>query len=501
MSFYGALFRKAWTAFCRGWKPVLCATLLSILPSLVQNVLTGTGVLTREPSSLLMTLPLIFCSLLFVPGITIMWLRLLRGERAGLRDLREGLRFLGRFLSAELLFFLMLSGLLLVFVIPFLLSGAPRRDNLVFCLDMAALLAGFLWLYCLYGLFPKTTVDQDVRGPVAVLRRSRELTRRCRWRFLGLNVFLFSLILVSYLLLSSAHPGIIAVRMVLNFAINVLNPMLTCAFYEAICTREPGIMEQWGRTRALEQREDPERQGENDRVQEKAPSGPETKPLPAWYARLYHHRLKICLGLLVATCVLYLAPAVQIVGSFSAVQVLSCLYYPGLAFCLWTGLKSLSDGNRGKAIGAAVIYLVWYAAFQLISAEGDFRLLCLMVSSYFLTSAFMAGLAFLGHTLWGKRKYGFIPFIVVLLLCLSDLSACITGIPNFLLMKQYHLMEEEIYIVFYCCQLLAALLLTSAFAVGMLPARFGSRVVEGAEEASGEPEDEDDAAEDEESDE
>ncbi|MBR2601175.1 MAG: hypothetical protein IKE08_00630 [Clostridia bacterium] len=493
MTFYADLVRKGWAAFVRGWKLVLCATFLSILPALVQNVLTWTGVLTREPSSLWLILPLTFCSLLFVPGITIIWLRLLRGERAGLRDLREGLRFLGRFLSAELLFFLMLSGLLLVFVIPFLLSGAPRRDNLVVWLELAALLAGFLWLSCLYGLFPKTAVDQDVRGPVAVLCRSRELTRGHRWRFLGLNVFLSALILLPYPLLSSTHPGVIALRMVLTFAINVLNPMLTSAFYEAI--RSPRAEES-----DLQETPSPWLQGD-DQPLEKASAAPETKFLPVWYSRLYRRRLTICLWLLVAACVLYLAPAVLILDSITVVQVLGCLYYPGLAFFLWTGLKALSDDNRGKAIGTAILYLVWYAVFQLISAEGDFRLLRLMASSYFLTSAFLAGVAFLVHTLCAKKKLGFIPFIVVALLCLSDLSACITGIPNFLLMKQYHLMEEEIYIVFYCCQLLAALLLTSAFAVGMFPARFGSRVVEGAEEASGEPEDEDDAAEDEESDE
>jgi hypothetical protein len=205
----------------------------------------------------------------------------------------------------------------------------------------------------------------------------------------------------------------------------------------------------------------------------------EGKPLPAWYARLYRRRLTVCLWLLAAACVFYLAPLVWIWGSFDAVQILGCLYWPGLAFCLWTGLKALSAGNRRKAVGAAVLYLVWYAVFQLISAEGDFRLLLLMIGSYFVTGAFAAGAAFLVHTLCVEKKYGFIPFIVVALLCLSDLSACITGIANLRFMQRYSLAEDTGVIVAYCCDLLAAFMLTAAFTAGMLPGRFGARAVEG----------------------
>ena len=489
MTFYADLIRKGRTALIRGWKPVLCATLLSMLPALVQGVLTGTHVLSRGTTSgLILTVLLLLCSLLFVPGLIIICLKLLRGEKAGLRDLLEGLRRFGRFLAADLLFSLMVTGLLLVFLVPFVLSGAPRRVNIVFWMEAVAFIAGFLWLFSLYGLFPKTVVDQDVRGPVAVLRRSRELTRGFRWRFLGLNVLFFALSLLTYLLGANPHPGVIALRWVITFVNSVLNPMLTCAFYEAICN--PGADGTGPQKDALGLSRGDETTGEE------VPVMSEAKPLPGWYSRLYHRRLTVCLWLLVAACVIYLVQAVPILGSLTSVQILGCLYVPGLAFFLWTGLKSLKEGSREKAIAAAVLYLVWYILNQMISAEWDFRILSLFFSSFFVTSAFAAGLAFLAHILWGEKRFGFIPFLLVLLLLLSDVIGALTTMPNFGLMMRYGLSEPSV-VISYLCETFSRLLLTAAFAVGLLPARFGSRIVEEAEQVSYEPEDEDNVTEDE----
>ncbi len=490
MSFYGALFRKAWTAFRRGWKPVLCATLLSMLPALVQGVLTGTHVLSRGTSSgLILTVLLLLCSLLFVPGLTIICLKLLRGEKAGLRDLLEGLRRFGRFLAADLLFSLMVTGLLLAFLVPFVLSGAPRRVNIVFWMEAAAFIAGFLWLFSLYGLFPKTVVDQDVRGPVAVLRRSRELTRGFRWRFLGLNVLFFALSLLTYLLGANPHPGVIALRWVITFVNSVLNPMLTCAFYEAICN--PGADGTGPQKDALGLSRGDETMGEE------VPVMSEAKPLPGWYSRLYHQRLTVCLWLLAAACVIFLAAMLRNLGGINAARVLGFLYYPGLAFCFWTGVKALADGNRVKAVCASVVYLVWYTVSQVMLADGDIVFLFrYMPDTFFLNSAFLAGVAFLAHILWGEKRFGFIPFIVVLLLLLSDVIGTLTTMPNFGLMMRYGLSEPSV-VISYLCETFSRLLLTAAFAVGLLPARFGSRIVEEAEQVSYEPEDEDNVTEDE----
>ena len=219
----------------------------------------------------------------------------------------------------------------------------------------------------------------------------------------------------------------------------------------------------------------------------------EAKPLPGWYSRLYHRRLTVCLWLLAVGCVLFLAAMLRNLGGINAARVLGFLYYPGLAFCFWTGVKALADGNRVKAVCASVVYLVWYTVSQVMLADGDIVfLLRYMPDTFFLNSAFLAGVTFLAHILWGEKRFGFIPFIVVLLLFLSDLSMCFTGIPNFLVMRQYHLMEASDFI-FYVCQLLADPLLMSAFAVGMLPAWFGSRAVEvEKKEISDEAEDEED---------
>ena len=111
--------------------------------------------------------------------------------------------------------------------------------------------------------------------------------------------------------------------------------MLTSAFYEAVCG--PGT----GET-GLQKEKSSLPQGD-EKLQGKASAVSEAKPLPSWYARLYCRRLTICLWLLVAACVVFLAPLVRIADFLSTVQILGGLYCPGLAFCLWNGLKALSD--------------------------------------------------------------------------------------------------------------------------------------------------------------
>ena len=58
-------------------------------------------------------------------------------------------------------------------------------------------------------------------------------------------------------------------------------------------------------------------------------------------------------------------------------------------------------------------------------------------------------------------------------------------------------LSEPSVVISYLCETFSRLLLTAAFAVGLLPARFGSRIVEEAEQVSYEPEDEDNVTEDE----
>ena len=93
---------------------------------------------------------------------------------------------------------------------------------------------GLVWLQLMYGMRTETTVDQSVTGPVGILRRSREILRAYRWRYLGLLAILSVPGIPGFLLFRSQHPAAFAISMVIVFAINILQNMLNCAFYEAV---------------------------------------------------------------------------------------------------------------------------------------------------------------------------------------------------------------------------------------------------------------------------
>ena len=249
MSFYSDLFRKGWAAFRRGWKLILSVSLLMILPGLIYNIAVWAGVLENKWPEILLILVLMLIELLFVPGVIMIWLKLLRNEPAELRVLVDGLHYIGKYLRAGLLLSLMLLGIILgVLLLSALLFALFRVDSSQKTIIglIVWILAGacFVWLLLLYGMFSEIGVDQDTSGAVETLRHSREIVRGHRLHFLGLLVILAVPGIPISLLIRSQHPAVIAICFVLSFAVSILNYMLTTTFYETIRPvrkMDPGI--------------------------------------------------------------------------------------------------------------------------------------------------------------------------------------------------------------------------------------------------------------------
>lgn len=232
MGFYTDLFRKGWAAFRRDWKLVLCAALFAWLPAFAYYTLVWTGVVSREGYYVWISFLPAFIRALFAPGNTIIWLKLLREEKAELRDLLTGLHFAGKYLLAALLLILMMTGVFLAVIILLLING-HRSNNAVFFMIVSAVLF-LVYLACLYGLASQTAVDIDTKGPVAVLRSSRKLLRGHRWRFMGLMLILLVPTILSTLLDRIHHPAAYGVCMILGFAVVILDLMGVNSFYEMI---------------------------------------------------------------------------------------------------------------------------------------------------------------------------------------------------------------------------------------------------------------------------
>ena len=233
MRFYADLFRKGRAAFRRDRKLVLCAALTVWLPSLIFTVPGRTGAWTRQAASAWLSLLPAVISALLTPGITIIWLKLLRQERAELRDLLTGLRFAGKYLLAGLLLGLMLFGVFLVLLILLLANGIWDGQT-VSVMETGAALLMLIPLGCLYGLVGQTAVDMDTKGPAAVLRCSRELLRGRRLRFLGLMLIISVPAVPGVLLNGSGHPAAACIDTLLGALAFMLNSMLTSAFYETV---------------------------------------------------------------------------------------------------------------------------------------------------------------------------------------------------------------------------------------------------------------------------
>ena len=239
MSFYTDLFRKGWAAFRRGWKLVIGVTLLMLLPGTIQNILTRIGILGNEGAGILIAVVPGLIKILLLPGAVMIWLKLQRNEQAELRDLLGGLHYAGRYLLAILLLSVIVWGIvlgaaLLSAVLTILLQVDRSQLSIVRPFMIVPLGIGLVWLLLMYGMLTETTVDQGVTGPVGILRRSREILRAYRWRYLGLLAILSVPVILGFLLFRSQHPAAFAISMVIVFAINILQNMLNCAFYEAV---------------------------------------------------------------------------------------------------------------------------------------------------------------------------------------------------------------------------------------------------------------------------
>ena len=249
MSFYADLFRKGWAAFRRGWKLILGATLLMILPGLIYSVPVWASILENKWPENLIALVSILIELMFVPGVVMIWLKLLRNEPAELRYLADGLHCIGKYLLAGLLFSLMSLGIILGVM---LLSASllalfqvdPSKKLLIGLIVWIPAGAFLVWLLLLYGMFPETSVDQDTSGAIESLRRSRDILRGRRWRYLGLLMILAIPIVLGYLLPVNQHPVVVIIRTVLSYAFSILSYMLNVTFYETIKPAEkkdPGL--------------------------------------------------------------------------------------------------------------------------------------------------------------------------------------------------------------------------------------------------------------------
>ena len=220
-----------------------------ILPGLIYNIAVWAGVLENKRPEILLILVLMLIELLFVPGVIMIWLKLLRNEPAELRVLVDGLHYIGKYLRAGLLLSLMLLGIILgVLLLSALLFALFRVDSSQKTIIglIVWILAGacFVWLLLLYGMFSEIGVDQDTSGAVETLRHSREIVRGHRLHFLGLLVILAVPGIPISLLIRSQHPAVIAICFVLSFAVSILNYMLTTTFYETIRPvrkMDPGI--------------------------------------------------------------------------------------------------------------------------------------------------------------------------------------------------------------------------------------------------------------------
>ncbi|MBR3494688.1 MAG: hypothetical protein IKH38_04605 [Clostridia bacterium] len=240
MKFYLDLLRKSWAALTRNPGLAFGAALLARLPSLILYVLNRTGVLVRDSSlsNTLISMLVLLVGDLLGPGLVIICLKLLRGESARLTDLLRGLRFAGRYLLAILLMELMFIALLAV-VILLALIGLIGTSAAADVFAVVLMIAFYLLLESLYGLFGQAVVDRDTSGPVDALRRSRAILRGHRRRFVPLAVLTLLSLTPLYLLAREQSPEAYLIATVLGAVVFILSLALYSAFYEAVRPADP----------------------------------------------------------------------------------------------------------------------------------------------------------------------------------------------------------------------------------------------------------------------
>ena len=244
---FADLFRKARDAFRRDWKLMLLASFLSGVPGMISDVLDAAGVIqaNRWPGSAL-SLVFTLISMFFIPGVTIICLKLLREEKAEPADLVRGFRYAGKYVGAALLCALIPLGYLLFMASP-LAAGRQQLPTWALIGLSIALLLLAVWsilLMLFYPLIPQTAVDRDTKGPISVMRCSREMLRGHRWQAFMLFLLLAVLLVPQYLISRISHPAALVGSTLLSVLWRVIQSLLVCAFYEAIKPvekRDPGL--------------------------------------------------------------------------------------------------------------------------------------------------------------------------------------------------------------------------------------------------------------------
>ena len=241
------LFRKAWAAFRRDWKLMLLVSFLSGIPGLITSVLGTAGVIqtNRWPGNVY-SLVFSLTSTFFIPGVTIVSLKLLRGEKAELADLARGFRYAGKYIGATLLCVLIPVGLLLFVASP-LAAGRQQQPAWALIGLTLALLLLAVWSILkmlFYPLIAQAAVDRDTKGPIGVMRCSREMLRGHRWQMVKLSLLLALLLVPQYLVSRISHPAAFVGSTLLFVLWRVIHILLTSALYEAVKPvekKDPGL--------------------------------------------------------------------------------------------------------------------------------------------------------------------------------------------------------------------------------------------------------------------